>query len=65
MQSFVGVKWFCAGHGNVGIVKVICYDFSHKYYVGHVDGVSEAEDIKKIMDWGSSFPSDAGDVLFK
>lgn len=34
MQSFVGVKWFCAGHGNVGIVKVICDDFSHKYYVG-------------------------------
>ena len=62
--EFVDVKWYCAGHGNVGIVKVKDPYDGVKYYIGQVEGLDEQADIDKIMNWGSSFPKDAGAVLF-
>jgi hypothetical protein len=35
-----------------------------KYYIGVAPGLDEQDDIQWIADWGSSFPTDAGDVLF-
>lgn len=62
--EFVDVKWYCSGHGNVGIVKVKDYYDGIKYYIAQVSGEDEQRDIHTIMNWGSSFPKDAGAVLF-
>jgi hypothetical protein len=62
--EFVDVKWYCSGHGNVGIVKVKDPYDGVKYYIGQVEGLDEQADIDKIMNLGSSFPKDAGAVLF-
>jgi len=68
MTEFVDVKWYCAGHGNVGIVKVNDNYDGIKYYIGSFPGEekghNEEEDIQWIMDWGSTFPKEAGDLLF-
>ena len=58
------VMWFCAGHGNVGIIKVYDPYDGVKYYIGACSGLSEATDIDRISNWGSKFPKDAGDKLF-
>ena len=63
-MKFVDVKWYCAGHGNVGIV---CMDDPHEgtvYYIGQCSGTSIELDIEHISCWGSRFPVDAGNVLF-
>lgn len=55
------VEWF----NDVGIVLVE-YEYPpfRKYFIKHVPGVNEQQDIQLIRDWGNSFPKDAGDVLF-
>lgn len=58
------VMWFCAGHGNVGIVKVDDQYGGIKYYIGQCSGREEAGDIDHITKWGSSFPKPVGDKLF-
>ncbi len=57
------VIWFCAGHGNVGIVKVDD-QYGIKYYIGQCSGLSEEGDIAHIASWGSSFLKPVGDKLF-
>lgn len=64
MSDIVDVRWFCSGHGNVGIVKVLDEYKGVKYYIGQCEGYDEEIDIRHIADWGSSFPRDAGQVLF-
>ena len=59
------VLWFCAGHGNVGIVKVNNPYDGIKYYIGACSGENEESDIAHIVSWGSKFPKSAGDLLFK
>ena len=58
------VLWFCAGHGNVGIVKVDDQYDGIKYYIGACSGNSEDMDILHIAKLGSKFPKSAGDLLF-
>lgn len=58
------VLWFCAGHGNVGIVRVVDPYDGVKYYIGQCSGRDEMSDIQHIADWGSTFPKAAGEVLF-
>lgn len=58
------VVWFCAGHGNVGIVKVETEFQGIKYFIGQCEGNDEGMDKMWIADWGSSFPTEAGKVLF-
>lgn len=58
------VLWFCAGHGNVGIVKVNDPYDGIKYYIGACSGANEESDIAHIASWGSKFPKSAGDLLF-
>lgn len=64
MSKILDVYWFCAGHGNVGIVRVDD-GFEIKYYVGQCSGIDAEKDAQWIADWGSSFPKDVGDILFK
>ena len=63
-MKILDVMWFCAGHGNVGIVRVEDEYDGIKYYVGQCNGLSEELDKQRIADWGSTFPKNAGDVLF-
>jgi hypothetical protein len=58
------VMWFCAGHGNVGIVRLNDQYDGIKYYIGACSGDSEDMDIDHISNWGSTFPKPAGDKLF-
>lgn len=66
MRKILGVRWF----NTVGIVRVEVDFIEIKYYIGSIDthlnygGNSEEYDMNKIADWGSTFPNDAGDVLF-
>lgn len=55
--------WFCAGHGNVGIVRVED-EYGVKYYIGQCSGEDEQKDIEHIANWGSSLPASAGKALF-
>lgn len=59
MNKILDCMWF----GLVGIVRVNSNE-EIKYYIKDVSGMSEQLDMQSIVDWGHSFPSDAGDVLF-
>lgn len=63
-MKILDVMWFCAGHGNAGIVRVQSEYEGIKYYIGQCSGLDEESDTQHIADWGSSFPAEAGDVLF-
>lgn len=67
-MKVIDVLWFCAGHGNVGIVKCESQYDGIKYYIGSFPGEaknhSEEEDIQWITSLGSRFPDAAGKVLF-
>lgn len=58
------VRWFC-GRTNVGIVRVHFEATDEiRYYIKAVSGYDEEVDTIDIAQWGTTFPSDAGDVLF-
>ena len=59
-MKFLGVRWF----NDIGIVRVEDEYDGIQYFIKYARGNDEQEDIKHIMDWGSRFPKDAGDVLF-
>lgn len=63
-MNILDVIWFCAGHGNVGIVKVQDNNEGIIYYIGQCGGMNENIDKMWIADWGSRFPTDAGKALF-
>lgn len=64
MTKIGDVIWFCAGHGNVGIVRVYDEYKGFVYYIGQCSGNSEEFDKNHIANWGSTFPTKAGDILF-
>ena len=60
-MKILDVRWF----NFVGIVRVEDPYEGIKYYIKNISGLmTEDEDMKDIADWGSTFPKDAGDVLF-
>lgn len=63
-MNVLDVRWYCAGHGNVGIVRVITEYEGIRYYIGRCEGINEDVDSQYIADWGSRFPIEVGDVLF-
>lgn len=63
-MKILDVMWFGGGTGCVGIVRTEDEYDGIKYYIGKADGHDEAVDTKHIADWGSTFPTAAGDVLF-
>ena len=63
MTKILDVYWF----NNGGIVRVQTEDEGIKYYIRSIDSgrnESEQEDAQFIADWGNTFPTDAGEVLF-
>jgi hypothetical protein len=59
-MKIIGARWF----NFVGIVRVEDPYKGIKYYIKNISSVNEEADMKDIADWGSTFPNDAGDVLF-
>ena len=62
-MEVVDVRWFCSTT-NVGIVKVNDQYSGVKYFISACEGKDVKQDIKFIADWGSTFPTAAGDLLF-
>ena len=64
-MKILNVNWYCAGHGNVGIVRVLSSSGDIKYYIGQVAGLDEDADKEWIASWGSPlYPKEAGDLIF-
>lgn len=63
-MKILNARWF----NGVGIVRVEDEYEGIKYYIKGMDGMgmtnTEQEDMEYIAAWGSTFPNDAGDVLF-
>lgn len=64
MSRKLEARWFANSTGCTGIVKSTIDDQPHRYFIGAGYGLSEHEDIERIADWGSSFPTEIGDQLF-
>lgn len=62
-MKILDTRWFC-GRTDVGIVRVEDPLDGIKYYISAFMPSTEDGDAKYIADWGQTFPSDAGDVLF-
>lgn len=61
-MKILDVYWFADG----GIVRVETEYEGIKYYIkGFTQiGADENADAQHIADWGNTFPSDVGDILF-
>ena len=60
-MNILDVRWFNA----VGIVKIKDRYDGIKYYIGVGDGKDIEIDKQFIADWGSHFPTSAGNKLFE
>lgn len=63
-MKILDVRWF-SSNGCVGVVKVHDPYDGIRYYIGVAPGLDVIEDSKYIASWGSFFPKEAGDKLFK
>ena len=63
-MQILDVMWFC-GRTNVGIVQVNDEYDGIKYYIASMLGYDEEIDKQFIADWGSTFPKEAGEALFR
>lgn len=63
MVKILDTYWFNGG----GIVKVQTDYDGIKYYISGLSDFSESEtaDAERIAHWGSSFPTEVGDILFE
>jgi hypothetical protein len=63
-MKILGVHWF-SNRSLVGIVRTEDEWDGIKYYITAVSNPStEDVDAQFVADWGSTFPKEAGDVLF-
>ena len=63
-MKILNVIWFSAST-LTGIVQVETEYDGIKYYISSVPEITNEEtDKQHIADWGTTFPKDAGDVLF-
>lgn len=63
-KEIIAVEWY-EGTSVVGIVKVNDSNEGTQYYIGTGIGDTKENDIQRIVNWGSRFPNDAGDLIFK
>lgn len=64
MTKVLDTYWAC-GRSTIGIVRVQTEYDGIKYYIGSVPvPTTEEADARYIADWGSTFPTNVGDVLF-
>ena len=67
-RRIVSAKWYTAGMNPalIGIVQTAKDDPEEvSYWIGTGFGEDEAENAKRIADYGAKFPKEAGDILFK
>ena len=63
-MKILRTHWFTNKDGTIGIVHVKTEYDGLRYFIGRARGNDEIFDAQYIAEWGSSFPEDAGDVLF-
>jgi hypothetical protein len=56
--------WFTNHCGCIGIVRVRTEYDGVKYFISSVCGIDQKSDEKYVAEWGSTFPQDAGNLLF-
>jgi hypothetical protein len=64
MARPIEAMWFTNRDGSTGIVRTFDIHDGYKYYIGHIRPTTESQDSQYIADWGSTFPTAAGDALF-
>lgn len=62
--NILRVKWFNNRSGMTGIVVISNIFEQEMAFIGTVSGKDSEDDIKNIIDYGSSFPIDAARILF-
>jgi hypothetical protein len=63
-MKILDTYWFTNRDDTTGIVRVETDYDGIKYYISPVSGDDERMDAQYVAEWGSTFPSNAGDVLF-
>ena len=63
-MKILRTHWFSNRDGITGIVHASTDYDGLKYFIGYVSGEDETADAQYLADQGSTFPTDAGDVLF-
>lgn len=64
MSTIIHSTWFTNSQGTIGIVRVHTEHDGIKYYIGRSIMEREEDDAQYIAEFGSSFPTKAGDALF-
>jgi hypothetical protein len=63
-MTLLDIRWF-TNRGLIGIARTDDNWEGIRYYIAVVQNPSTPEaDAQFVADWGSTFPKDAGDVLF-
>ena len=63
-MTLLDIRWF-NGPTLIGIARTEDEWEGIKYYIRAIpDSTTAIEDALLVADWGSTFPKDAGDVLF-
>ena len=63
-MKLLDIRWF-TNRGLIGIARTEDEWEGIKYYITVVQNPSTSEaDAQFVADWGSTFPKEAGDVLF-
>jgi len=63
-MEILGSTWFNNHKGCTGIVRVQTEFDGIKYFISHVNGLDQKIDEVFVAEWGSTFPAEAGNVLF-
>lgn len=59
--KILDIKWFC---GSIGVVKIELPMKGVQYKIGYTDSADVGSMIDEIVEFGETFPVDAGRVLF-
>ncbi len=63
-MKLLDIRWF-TGRALIGIARIEDTYDGIKYYISAIPNPStEKEDAQFVIDWGNTFPKDAGDILF-
>jgi hypothetical protein len=63
-MEILGSIWFTNKDGCTGIVRVQTEYDGIKYFIGRVQGYNQRNDEEYLANWGSTFPTESGNVLF-
>jgi hypothetical protein len=63
-MDVLGSVWFTNRNSCIGIVRVKTEYDGIKYFIANTHGKNQKEDEEHVALWGSTFPQEAGDILF-